>query len=99
MSIFACFLSNLGVPRSGEILRASIIHYYQKIPFEKSLGTIVTERIIDVLILSIFIFIGISISSKLIIPTTKLEDKFFISTLDLILYFDKLDYFHLIPLI
>ena len=85
MSIFACFLSNLGVPRSGEILRASIIHYYQKIPFEKSFGTIVTERIIDVLILSIFIFIGISISSKLIIPTFSLNINLFIYLLIFIL--------------
>ena len=68
MSVFACFLSNLGVPRSGEVLRASIIHYYDKIPFEKSFGTIVSERIIDIIILSSYIFIGITISSKLLIP-------------------------------
>ena len=68
MSVFTCFLSNLGLPRSGEVLRASIIHYYEKIPFEKSFGTIVTERIIDVIILSSCIFTGITISSKLIMP-------------------------------
>ena len=68
MSVFVCFFSNLGIPRSGEVLRASIIHYYEKIPFEKSFGTIVTERVIDVIILSIYIFIGITISSKLEIP-------------------------------
>ena len=68
MSVFACFLSNLGVPRSGEVLRASIIYYYDKIPFEKSFGTIVSERIIDIIILSSYIFIGITISSKLLIP-------------------------------
>lgn len=73
MSVFTCFLSNLGIPRSGEILRASIIHYYEKIPFEKSFGTIITERIIDIIILSSYIFIGITISTKLIIPKFSLN--------------------------
>ena len=45
MSVLIAFLSNLGIPRSGEILRASSISYYEKIPFEKSFGTIVTERL------------------------------------------------------
>ena len=42
MSVLIAFLSNLGIPRSGEFLRASSISYYEKIPFEKSFGTIVT---------------------------------------------------------
>tara|TARA_B100000965_G_scaffold281232_1_gene239155 strand:- start:6331 stop:7278 length:948 start_codon:yes stop_codon:yes gene_type:complete len=60
MSIFAGLLSNFGIPRSGEFLRASLIHYYQKIPFEKNFGTIVVERIIDILLLTVLIFFGIS---------------------------------------
>ena len=48
MCVFIAFLSNLGFPRSGEILRSSSISFYEKIPFEKSFGTIITERIIDV---------------------------------------------------
>ncbi|MBC8295117.1 MAG: flippase-like domain-containing protein [Pelagibacterales bacterium] len=76
MSIFAGFLSNFGIPRSGEILRASLIYYYQKIPFEKSFGTIVTERIIDFLILLSCIFIGINISSKIKLPDSFLSSNF-----------------------
>ena len=78
MSIFACFLSNLGVPRSGEVLRATIIHYYEKIPFEKSFGTIVTERIIDVIILLSCILIGMSFSSKITIPKISINFNFFL---------------------
>ena len=76
MSIFAGFLSNFGIPRSGEILRASLIYYYQKIPFEKSFGTIVTERIIDFLILLSCIFLGINISSKIKLPDSFLSSNF-----------------------
>ena len=89
MSVFTCFLSNLGLPRSGEVLRASIIHYYEKIPFEKSFGTIVTERIIDVIILSSYIFIGITISSKLIIPKFSIN----INLLFYVLIFIFISYF------
>ncbi|MBT4959155.1 MAG: flippase-like domain-containing protein [Flavobacteriaceae bacterium] len=76
MSIFAGFLSNFGIPRSGEILRASLIYYYQKIPFEKSFGTIVTERIIDFLILLSCVFLGINISSKIKLPDSFLSSNF-----------------------
>ena len=68
MFVLIAFLSNLGIPRSGEILRASSATFYNNIPFEKSLGTIITERIIDVLILGTIIFSGILISSKISLP-------------------------------
>ena len=76
MSIFAGFLSNFGIPRSGEILRASIIYYYEKIPFEKSFGTIISERIIDFLVLLSCIILGINISSKIKLPDSFLSSNF-----------------------
>lgn len=65
MCIFIAFLSNLGFPRSGEILRSSSISFYEKIPIEKSFGTIITERIIDVCVLSLIIIYGSLISTKI----------------------------------
>ena len=76
MSIFTGFLSNFGIPRSGEILRASLISYYEKIPFAKSFGTIVTERIIDFFILLSCIFLGLNISSKVKLPDSFLSSDF-----------------------
>ena len=49
MSIFIAYLANFGIPRSGEILRAAVATNYENIPFEKSFGTIVTERVFDVI--------------------------------------------------
>lgn len=49
MSIFIAYLANYGIPRSGEVLRAAVPTNYENIPFEKSLGTIVTERIFDLI--------------------------------------------------
>ncbi len=65
MCVFIAFLSNLGFPRSGEILRSSSISFYEKIPFEKSFGTIITERIIDACLLGLIIVYGSLISASI----------------------------------
>ena len=57
-SVLIAYLSNLGVPRSGEILRVSVLSAYEKIPFPKGFGTVISERIIDLLMLLILIFTG-----------------------------------------
>jgi len=59
LSVFICYLSNLGIPRSGEILRATSLSNYEKISFEKTLGTIVAERIVDFGILILIIIISL----------------------------------------
>lgn len=65
MCVFIAFLSNLGFPRSGEILRSSSISFYEKIPIEQSFGTIITERIIDAFILGLIIVYGSLISTNI----------------------------------
>ena len=50
-SVMATYIINLAVPRLGEIARPSIIKKYEKIPFAETLGTIILERIIDIIIL------------------------------------------------
>ena len=86
MSVLVAFLSNLGVPRSGEFLRASSISYYEKIPFEKSFGTIVTERIIDVFILIGLIIYGLTISSILEIPKFSVNNKLILILVFLLIF-------------
>jgi len=84
MSVLIAFLSNLGMPRSGEFLRASSLSYYEKIPFEKSFGTIVTERIIDVIILIGLLLFGVMISSKIGIPKLSISNELLLSIILLI---------------
>ena len=52
-TIFTAYLINLFLPRAGEVVRATGISKYEAIPFEKAFGTIVAERIIDVIMLLI----------------------------------------------
>ncbi len=45
------YLANLGIPRSGEVLRGASYAGYTNLSFEQSFGTIITERIIDFIVL------------------------------------------------
>ena len=47
------YLVNYGVPRLGEISRCTVLNKYEKIPFTKSFGTVIAERVLDL----IFFFI------------------------------------------
>ena len=48
-SIFVAYAANLVVPRIGEVSRCVILEQHDKIPFAQSLGTLVSERLIDTL--------------------------------------------------
>lgn len=64
LSVLAAYLANMGVPRSGELIRASLISNYEQIPFEKGFGSIVIERVVDLIMLSIIILIAIIIEKE-----------------------------------
>lgn len=51
MAVMAGYLTNFGIPRSGEVLRAASLSSYEKIPFEKAFGTIISERIADLVVM------------------------------------------------
>lgn len=51
MAVFATYLINYTIPRAGEVARASILTNYEAVPFEKGIGTIVAERIADVIVM------------------------------------------------
>ncbi len=55
LTIMLGYFANLGLPRIGEIVRAGTFSRYEKIPIEKTLGTVVVDRIVDVLSLAIVI--------------------------------------------
>ena len=46
-SIMCGYFVNTFVPRGGEILRCSLMHRYEKIPMNKLIGTILIERVFD----------------------------------------------------
>jgi uncharacterized protein (TIRG00374 family) len=58
MSVCVSYFMNLTIPRSGEITRAALLKRYENVPFDKGFGTIVAERIVDLLIF--FLFVGLA---------------------------------------
>nr|WP_245227861.1 lysylphosphatidylglycerol synthase transmembrane domain-containing protein [Pedobacter petrophilus] len=45
------YLANLALPRFGEVVRCSVMHKTERVPIFSSLGTVITERLFDVLML------------------------------------------------
>ncbi|WP_443936955.1 lysylphosphatidylglycerol synthase transmembrane domain-containing protein [Pedobacter sp. MW01-1-1] len=45
------YLANLALPRFGEIARCSVIYKTQKVPMLSSIGTVITDRLFDVIVL------------------------------------------------
>ena len=54
-SIFIAYASNVVVPRVGEVSRCLVLTKYDKVPFSKALGTLVAERLVDMLLVLVFV--------------------------------------------
>ncbi len=51
MAVMIGYFANMALPRLGEVTRCGILARYEKIPLQKSFGTVVTERGIDLITL------------------------------------------------
>ena len=58
-AVLVNYLTNLGIPRSGDVLRVTVISAYEKIPFSKGLGTVISERVIDLVMMVLLVFSAI----------------------------------------
>ncbi len=66
MAVFSAYLINFTIPRAGEVARASILSNYEQVPFEKGFGTIVSERIADVIVMLTIIAITLFLQFEFI---------------------------------
>ncbi len=57
MAVLIAYLVNYTIPRAGEVSRATVMTNYENIPFEKGFGTIVAERIADLIMMFLIILI------------------------------------------
>lgn len=58
-SVVVAYMANLAFPRLGEVMRCATLRTSDGIPIEKSLGTVVTERITDVLLFGVIVLAGL----------------------------------------
>ena len=58
MAVSIAYLMNIFIPKSGEVSRALVLRTYENVPFDKGFGTIISERVVDLLFLFLFTFIA-----------------------------------------
>lgn len=63
-SLMVGYLVNLGIPRGGEISRCYNLYKLENTPVETSIGTVVVERLVDVLCLFILLTISFFVEWK-----------------------------------
>lgn len=90
MAVSIGYLMNMTIPRSGEISRALIVKKYNHIPFDKGFGSIVAERIVDMIVLLFFIvlafFLQFDIVKAFILDKIPLQKLLLFSILALFLF-------------
>ena len=57
LSVLVMYFTNLIIPRAGEVARCTILSRYEKIPASKLIGTMIVERIADMVTMFILIII------------------------------------------
>jgi len=81
MAVFIGYLANLALPRLGEVTRCGTLTRYEKVPFQKGFGTVITERALDMLTFILLFIITVAIHFEKIKDylyirvLTPLEDK------------------------
>lgn len=68
LSCYILYLVNLFVPRAGEVVRCAVVSSTEKVPFAKTFGTMIVERLADFIMLVILGIIIVSFN----ITTVKL---------------------------
>lgn len=68
MAVIIGYFGNLGFPRIGELMRPGILAQYEKINFEKAVGTVVVSRIVDVVMMLITVLLALILVSDQLWP-------------------------------
>lgn len=61
------YLMNLTIPRSGELARATALYGVEKVPVDKSFGTIILERVVDLICMLGFLLLTVIFKFKAIV--------------------------------
>tara|TARA_R110002072_G_scaffold225194_1_gene382337 strand:+ start:3689 stop:4693 length:1005 start_codon:yes stop_codon:yes gene_type:complete len=54
LAVMVCYLGNMAIPRLGEVARCTIMKKEENIPVTFSLGTVITDRLLDLFMLMLF---------------------------------------------
>ena len=66
LAVLTGFFFNLLFPRLGEVIKCTLLGKYEKIPVDKLIGTMVAERVLDLICLVLVILLAISTQIDLV---------------------------------
>jgi uncharacterized protein (TIRG00374 family) len=70
-SLMVGYLANLGLPRLGELARCATLNKAEAIPFNPLLGTVIIERVVDVMSLLVCLLLVVTIEGKALGPQVR----------------------------
>ena len=90
IAVCVAYFMNLTIPKSGEVTRAIILKKYEDIPFDKGFGTIVAERVVDLLIFFLFVvvsfFLQFNVLKDYIVAKIPIEKLILIALIGVVLF-------------
>ncbi|MBS1773212.1 MAG: flippase-like domain-containing protein [Bacteroidetes bacterium] len=60
------YMTNLALPRAGEVAKCTVLARYEKVPADKMIGTIVAERAFDVLCLALITVLAFALATDIV---------------------------------
>ncbi len=63
-AVITGYFANLALPRLGEVSRCTVLTKYENVPFNKSFGTVITERALDFIIFVILFFVNLALQAE-----------------------------------
>jgi len=65
-AVMVGYITNLVLPRAGEVAKCTVLARYEKVPADKMIGTIVAERAFDVVCLGLLTFLAFILEADVI---------------------------------
>lgn len=66
-AVLMTYMVNLALPRAGEVARCTMLYQSDNVPVPVSIGTVFTERVLDVLILGVLVLISLGLANEQIL--------------------------------
>jgi uncharacterized protein (TIRG00374 family) len=66
MAVMVGYFANLAFPRLGEVIRCGLLDKHEKIPTAKTIGTVITERTLDMLCFLILLVLVLALQFSLL---------------------------------
>lgn len=60
-AVITGYFANLALPRLGEVSRCTVLAKYENVPFNKSFGTVITERVLDMIVFIVLFFLNLAL--------------------------------------